>query len=61
MSGRHPRHRLDDLLTNGVRLTVLAALNGLARVEAALALTNDTCRRVTISIREGDVATRRTE
>jgi DNA-binding MarR family transcriptional regulator len=36
MSGRHPRHRLDDLLTSGVRLSVLAALNGLYRAEFAL-------------------------
>jgi DNA-binding MarR family transcriptional regulator len=36
MSGRHPRHRLDGLLTNGVRLSVLAALDGLDKAEFAL-------------------------
>ena len=36
MSGQHPRHRLDDLLTNGVRLSVVAALDGLVEAEFAL-------------------------
>jgi DNA-binding MarR family transcriptional regulator len=36
MSRRHPRHRLDDLLINGVRLSVVAALGGLDRAEFAL-------------------------
>jgi DNA-binding MarR family transcriptional regulator len=36
MSRRHPRHRLDDLLINGVRLSVVAALDGLDRAEFAL-------------------------
>jgi DNA-binding MarR family transcriptional regulator len=36
MSGQHPRHRLDDLLTNGVRLSLVAALDGLDKAEFAL-------------------------
>jgi DNA-binding MarR family transcriptional regulator len=36
MSRQHPRHRLDDLLINGVRLSVVAALDGLDRAEFAL-------------------------
>ena len=36
MSGQHPRHRLDDLLTSGVRLSLVAALDGLDKAEFAL-------------------------
>ena len=36
MNRQHPRHRLDDLLTNGVRLSIVAALNGLERAEFGL-------------------------
>ena len=32
----HPRHRLDDLLTHGVRLSVVAALEGAGKAEFAL-------------------------
>jgi DNA-binding MarR family transcriptional regulator len=32
----HPRHRLDDLLTHGVRLSVVAALENVERAEFAL-------------------------
>lgn len=34
--GRHPRHHLDDLLTHAVRLSVMAALQGVEKVEFAL-------------------------
>ncbi|MFZ0160540.1 MAG: transcriptional regulator [Kineosporiaceae bacterium] len=36
MSAVHPRHRLDDLLTHGVRLSVLAALDSVEKAEFAL-------------------------
>ena len=36
MTPTHPRHDLDDLLTHGVRLSVLAALDGVAKAEFAL-------------------------
>nr|MDQ6947904.1 transcriptional regulator [Actinomycetota bacterium] len=36
MTERHPRHGLDDLLTNGIRLSIVAALDGVARAEFAL-------------------------
>lgn len=32
----HPRHDLDDVLTNGIRFSILAGLNGSDRVEFAL-------------------------
>lgn len=32
----HPRHQLDDLLGNGVRLSIMAALDGVERAEFAL-------------------------
>ncbi len=32
----HPRHELDELLTHAVRFSVVAALNGMERVEFAL-------------------------
>lgn len=32
----HPRHRLDDLLTHGVRFSIVAALDGVDRAEFAL-------------------------
>ncbi len=32
----HPRHRLDDLLTHAVRLSIVAALAGVDRAEFAL-------------------------
>lgn len=32
----HPRHRLDDLLTHGVRFSIMAALDGVERAEFAL-------------------------
>lgn len=35
-AGRHPRHELDDVLSNGIRLSVVAALQGVQRVEFAL-------------------------
>ncbi|MGC4748371.1 winged helix-turn-helix domain-containing protein [Micromonospora sp. DT201] len=31
--GQHPRHGLDELLTNGVRLSIIAALSGVERAE----------------------------
>lgn len=31
--GQHPRHDLDELLTNGVRLSIIAALSGVDRAE----------------------------
>jgi DNA-binding MarR family transcriptional regulator len=31
--GQHPRHDLDELLTNGVRLSIVAALSGVERAE----------------------------
>ncbi|MFN8078373.1 MAG: transcriptional regulator [Kineosporiaceae bacterium] len=34
--GDHPRHQLDELLCHGVRLSVLAALDGPERVEFAV-------------------------
>ena len=34
--GRHPRHDLDDALSNGVRLSIAAALHGVERAEFAL-------------------------
>jgi DNA-binding HxlR family transcriptional regulator len=34
--GRHPRHDLDDVLSNGVRLSIVAALQGVERAEFAL-------------------------
>ena len=49
MSGRHPRHRLDDLLTNGVRLSVVAALDGLDKAEFALV-------RDTVEISDSDLS-----
>lgn len=37
MSGiRHPRHDLDDVLSNSVRLSIAAALQGVERAEFAL-------------------------
>ncbi len=36
MSTSHPRHRLDDLLAHGVRLSVLAALDSVERCEFSL-------------------------
>lgn len=33
---RHPRHDLDDLLSNGVRFSIVAALQGVQRAEFAL-------------------------
>jgi len=36
VTGTHPRHKLDDLLTNPVRLSVVAALAGVDRAEFAL-------------------------
>jgi DNA-binding MarR family transcriptional regulator len=33
---RHPRHRLDPLLTSGVRLSIVAALDASQRVEFAV-------------------------
>lgn len=33
---RHPRHDLDDLLSNGVRFSIMAALQGVQRAEFAL-------------------------
>ena len=33
---RHPRHDLDDVLCNGVRLSIVAALQGVERAEFAL-------------------------
>lgn len=36
MTARHPRHQLDELLTNGVRLSIVAALDGVDRAEFAL-------------------------
>ncbi len=36
MSTSHPRHRLDDLLTHGVRLSLLAALDSVEKAEFAL-------------------------
>jgi len=33
---RHPRHDLDDTLSNGVRLSILAALQDVERAEFAL-------------------------
>lgn len=35
-AARHPRHGLEDLLTNGVRLSITAALDGVDRAEFAL-------------------------
>lgn len=35
-AGRHPRHGLDELLTNGVRLSIVSALSGVERAEFAL-------------------------
>ena len=32
----HPRHSLDDVLTNGVRFSIVAALQGVERAEFAL-------------------------
>lgn len=32
----HPRHELDDLLTHGVRFSIVAALDGADRAEFAL-------------------------
>jgi len=34
--GRHPRYDLDDVLSNGVRLSIVAALQGVERAEFAL-------------------------
>jgi DNA-binding MarR family transcriptional regulator len=34
--GRHPRHGLDELLTNGVRLSIVAALDQVDKAEFAL-------------------------
>jgi len=34
--GRHPRHDLDNALSNGVRLSIAAALQGVERAEFAL-------------------------
>jgi DNA-binding MarR family transcriptional regulator len=36
VTARHPRHQLDELLTNGVRLSIVAALDGVDRAEFAL-------------------------
>ncbi|HEV2370910.1 MAG TPA: transcriptional regulator [Streptosporangiaceae bacterium] len=36
MTGTHPRHDLDDLLTHPVRLSIVAALAGVERAEFAL-------------------------
>lgn len=36
MSARHPRHQLDELLGNGVRLSIVAALEAADRAEFAL-------------------------
>src|SRR5262245_45851234 len=36
MTGTHPRHELDDLLTNPVRLSIMAALSDVERAEFAL-------------------------
>jgi DNA-binding MarR family transcriptional regulator len=36
MTGTHPRHRLDELLTHAVRLSIVAALAGADRAEFAL-------------------------
>ncbi|HEV2370865.1 MAG TPA: transcriptional regulator [Streptosporangiaceae bacterium] len=36
MTGTHPRHGLDDLLTHAVRLSIVAALAGVERAEFAL-------------------------
>ncbi len=33
---RHPRHDLDDALSNGVRFSIVAALQGVQRAEFAL-------------------------
>lgn len=33
---RHPRHDLDDVLSHGVRLSIVAALQGVERAEFAL-------------------------
>jgi DNA-binding MarR family transcriptional regulator len=33
---RHPRHELDELFTNGVRLSIAAALNAVDRADFAL-------------------------
>ncbi|MDQ1645314.1 MAG: hypothetical protein QOJ50_1498 [Cryptosporangiaceae bacterium] len=36
MTGTHPRHRLDDLLTHAVRLSIVAALAEVDKAEFAL-------------------------
>jgi DNA-binding MarR family transcriptional regulator len=36
MTGLHPRHALDDLLSHPVRLSIMAALAGVERAEFAL-------------------------
>jgi DNA-binding MarR family transcriptional regulator len=36
VTGTHPRHELDDLLTNPVRLSIAAALAAVERAEFAL-------------------------
>ena len=36
MSGTHPRHRLDEVLLNGVRLSIVAALDSVAKAEFSL-------------------------
>lgn len=36
MTGAHPRHRLDELLLNGVRLSIVAALDSVQRAEFSL-------------------------
>lgn len=35
-SAAHPRHQLDDLLTHGVRFSIMATLDGVDRAEFAL-------------------------
>lgn len=36
MGAEHPRHRLDDLLNHGVRLSLMAGLDGVEKAEFAL-------------------------